>query len=535
MLKQNSVLISLLLVFSLLLTSGCFTLRSPEVSFISTLVKDEDGFTSIYLEFNTTHAVNMTVSNPSNQIIYSELFYPGTVNTTFALASHWTIASAGSYEVHFVDQDQQVVKERTFTFTGMQASISEIEPFWFASSDSNDLDLVGMSVLMYNSGDVPLYPHSFQVSIDTRSTQGICLPTVVEPGATRIIHAALLLETVSEDMHSMNLTIFDNQQNIIGSIAEKIEVEENIEPITYSWEYRGKKSITFPRLEWLNEYYSSLERLIVEDYSVYVFDPYDDIFMEYIAALTQEALLSSMQTTQEGIANAVVSLAQLMEYVEDLKDNQTCEYPKYPVETLWDQQGDCEDKAILTASILSILGVNTSLIRLPNHMAIGVNFSEQVLGQSYFFEDLYYLETSKEKWTVGRIPEEYQGISNVTAYPINDRWFFNHDWKRALVLGSNDVSQRVKFDLIIDNEGPASLASVEVVAGFLVQGDVLINQQIKTIDIFNGHSKELVHFYLRVPSGLSSTLVSRVVVNDVVVDEKKAATIFENNADDSVF
>ena len=50
-----------------------------------------------------------------------------------------------------------------------------------------------------------------------------------------------------------------------------------------------------------------------------------------------------------------------------------CEYPQYPIETLVNDKGDCEDKSILCASFLDLLGYNVSLLSLPNHMAVGVN------------------------------------------------------------------------------------------------------------------------------------------------------------------
>ncbi|HOI58543.1 MULTISPECIES: hypothetical protein [unclassified Methanoculleus] len=48
------------------------------------------------------------------------------------------------------------------------------------------------------------------------------------------------------------------------------------------------------------------------------------------------------------------------------------EYPRYPVETLVDGKGDCEDAAILMAGLLDVLDYDAVLLRYPDHMAIGI-------------------------------------------------------------------------------------------------------------------------------------------------------------------
>ncbi len=64
------------------------------------------------------------------------------------------------------------------------------------------------------------------------------------------------------------------------------------------------------------------------------------------------------------------------------------------LETLHDKQGDCEDKAILTAALLENLGYNVSLLRLPQHMAVGVHLNETIPLYSYYIDEYYFLETT---------------------------------------------------------------------------------------------------------------------------------------------
>jgi hypothetical protein len=64
----------------------------------------------------------------------------------------------------------------------------------------------------------------------------------------------------------------------------------------------------------------------------------------------------------------------LPRYAMYVKDG--VEYPKYPVETLVDGRGDCEDVAILMAGLLDALGYDTVLLRYSDHMALGIRMNE---------------------------------------------------------------------------------------------------------------------------------------------------------------
>ncbi|WP_298665711.1 hypothetical protein [uncultured Methanofollis sp.] len=78
------------------------------------------------------------------------------------------------------------------------------------------------------------------------------------------------------------------------------------------------------------------------------------------------------------------------------------EYPKYPVETLVDGEGDCEDSSILAASLLTFMGYDTVLLGYSDHMAVGV----QMTGNGPYYADYtprsydfggkryYYVETT---------------------------------------------------------------------------------------------------------------------------------------------
>ena len=137
-------------------------------------------------------------------------------------------------------------------------------------------------------------------------------------------------------------------------------------------------------------------------------------------------------------------------FVQNLKyETEREEYPNYPVETLVDKGGDCEDTAILTAALLQAMGYDAVLIRFSppkegdaGHMAVGVAVTGVSGGRSYSYDGqtYYYLETTSS-WPVGEIPPDilskYKGKSDGIyklvpapalrftdfAWSVERRWF----------------------------------------------------------------------------------------------------------------
>lgn len=117
-------------------------------------------------------------------------------------------------------------------------------------------------------------------------------------------------------------------------------------------------------------------------------------------------------------ANFILSFVQEMPYSAD-QEAEGNDYPKYPVETLHDGGGDCEDTSLLFASLMSNeehLGYGAALIIVDEHMGVGIA-GEKGIGGVYFSpqEDserrYYYCETTGRGYTMGELPEEYDGAS----------------------------------------------------------------------------------------------------------------------------
>ncbi|MHA1131376.1 MAG: transglutaminase domain-containing protein [Candidatus Helarchaeota archaeon] len=151
----------------------------------------------------------------------------------------------------------------------------------------------------------------------------------------------------------------------------------------------------------------------------------DDWFINYTAHYITQGL-----TNQEEIVDTVLNFVQdkgefvaCMHYISE-----GCEFPKYPIETLVEGGGDCEDHAILYASLMKALGFQIVLLvsYTAGHMLCGVHLDSPPTHHSqfptYWYKDYdsvryYTAETTSEGWFVGDLPPSMQGES-VLVVPI---------------------------------------------------------------------------------------------------------------------
>lgn len=107
-----------------------------------------------------------------------------------------------------------------------------------------------------------------------------------------------------------------------------------------------------------------------------------------------------------------LSFVQHLQYTSDKVTTGYDEYPRFPIETLGDCGGDCEDTSILFATMVKILGYDAVLIHLPGHMGVGVKGDLQSgTYYSYKGNKYYYCETTGLGWKIGEIPDEFKDAS----------------------------------------------------------------------------------------------------------------------------
>ncbi len=106
----------------------------------------------------------------------------------------------------------------------------------------------------------------------------------------------------------------------------------------------------------------------------------------------------------------VLSFIQTIAYVEDSESTLRDEYWRYPVETLQDKVGDCEDKVFLFASIMEAMGYDAVALFFDGHAAAGIDL-EGAKGSHYSYEgtEYYYCETTSYGWDIGETPQGLSG------------------------------------------------------------------------------------------------------------------------------
>jgi len=174
-------------------------------------------------------------------------------------------------------------------------------------------------------------------------------------------------------------------------------------PKHFEWDY-GYGSWTYDIAIPSQNYQYYLNKLRQDAMSTYYLTYDDSTIMAIAKTLSEKAEEEKFSKTEFAAA-----FIQSLNYVPDEQIGYD-EYPKFPVETLVEETGDCEDMSYLTASIILAMGIDTVLIVFDNHMAVGV-WCSNCHGTYYELDErqYFYLETTGEGYGLGDIPDEYDG------------------------------------------------------------------------------------------------------------------------------
>ena len=106
-------------------------------------------------------------------------------------------------------------------------------------------------------------------------------------------------------------------------------------------------------------------------------------------------------------------------YESDFVTKKLNEYWRFPVETLVDKQGDCEDTSVLFASIMKSLSYDTVLLFYilkedTGHLAVGIHLDEN-LGDYIVYNGnrYYYCETTTLGNNIGKRPSDIPNKPNI--------------------------------------------------------------------------------------------------------------------------
>lgn len=114
------------------------------------------------------------------------------------------------------------------------------------------------------------------------------------------------------------------------------------------------------------------------------------------------------------------------------------DYPKYPIETLVEQGGDCEDKAALLVALLKTFGFDAVLVSLPGHMAAAINCANC---NGYYLHNgkkYAFIETTEKGWGIGVVPPDSRNVGATLLQTAELKRYNREDvyaWNRNNKIG----------------------------------------------------------------------------------------------------
>ncbi|MBI0582659.1 MAG: hypothetical protein ISF22_00370 [Methanomassiliicoccus sp.] len=189
-------------------------------------------------------------------------------------------------------------------------------------------------------------------------------------------------------------------------------------PYSFTWTYDGKTwslSGSVPGAD----YYAKHDLPRTYDYASYMTD--GDPLVVRIAG----ELKAMAQAQGFDAPTFILSFVQGIAYTDDEVTTGQGEYPRYPVETIVDGGGDCEDKTVLYASLMQSSAMNVDMVLLvytspgeTGHMAAGMLRPDGYSGtyDTYYTDpesgkNYLYCETTSPNWRIGQEPSELDGFS----------------------------------------------------------------------------------------------------------------------------
>lgn len=530
--KSIFIAYAICVVFVINIFSGCimedlifgtsFTLDSWEII-------DCEGFPAINLSFTASNTVYIKSYDTYGQIIDEDIVFLGRNTTFLNLAPYRETLFSGPYTLKALDRDEKVIFEKGFTFEGPKLSLINYNQYWWQPDIwKEDFVLVAITFDVINNGDTPAYPFTIEFLEIVNPKDGIVIPTVILPGQIKQISCYTYQENIV-DNSSIKITLKDRSGNILCNDSIINSQENKVSSRQFQWFFNGRQNrLSIPYIDLLHDYYYGLERTLLEDYALYVFDDLDD---EFIDIMVDRLLYGKSFDEDIDKINFVASFVQNLDYISDAEIGEEVEYPRYPIETLYEGEvggGDCEDKAILTANILYNMGYDVALLRLTNHMAVGVNIEKNLSAYHRYVDNYYFLETTTKYKQLGYIPPEYKNDKNLTVFPLNFRPLIYHQWENGTIsiFRNTFLGDFVKVKIYVKNIGIASAENVIVTAGFFSENGLELNSKSKIIDFLESAGVEKIMLISTITEDVTTVFKTKVKINGEIVDEQQSASNF---------
>jgi hypothetical protein len=140
----------------------------------------------------------------------------------------------------------------------------------------------------------------------------------------------------------------------------------------------------------------------------------------YLLKLAKELDVDARELglSRDEVAQYLIDFVQQAVPYKSDPSNDGLDYPKYPIETIVENGGDCEDKAALLVALLNTFDFDAVFVQFDDHMGVGLQ-GENGTGSYYVYngKKYYYVESTAPNWEIGAVPPEY-GKAMIISAPL---------------------------------------------------------------------------------------------------------------------
>ncbi len=125
---------------------------------------------------------------------------------------------------------------------------------------------------------------------------------------------------------------------------------------------------------------------------------------------TLQAIASELKQMGDGMdrrtfAEFVLKFVQNVPYITDLESRGSDEFWKFPLETLWDGGGDCEDTTFLYGTLMGICGYRVAFVLFSDHAMSALDLSGSGVRIPVDGYGFLLCETTQSSYSLGRTSE----------------------------------------------------------------------------------------------------------------------------------
>lgn len=227
----------------------------------------------------------------------------------------------------------------------------------------------------------------------------LCSSVLIVSGVVPFLRPAAVYPSITP---VVGVNDIDPAEFIFPFEKDRYRLQMPVDASIYSGAREGQKNaVLYEEIAdevWMAEYYRA-----------FLDDPHqDDLYSGLLTAF--EKVRDENQLDSDRYLEMIVAFVQAIPYQVHPPDTP----PKFPVETVAERKGDCDDKSLLLAALLSRAGYDVALFNFVNdgHMAVGVASNGTTYGQSGYA----YIETTDSGF-VGAVPGTLAGGVTLTGEP----------------------------------------------------------------------------------------------------------------------